>query len=139
MRKMVEVRPSVKAAVRLQMQLFRCRGGKPTAENFENLILANCDAELGSLEHVDLILREMERERVHASPTVYTAVLKVRSATYSHAIDLDQEGACRPPQLSVSDSHPGSAPPNMVVTIRAGRSVHPRRHYPGGEIGRAHV
>lgn len=55
------------------------RGVQPTPLHYEALTLGNCDPELGSVEYVQKILREMKNENITLGAPIYNAVLKVRT------------------------------------------------------------
>jgi hypothetical protein len=71
-------RPEVGVVQSILKILFEKWGVKPTAVHYEAMILANCDAENGSVNTVKALLEEMEREGVVVGASVYYAVLKVR-------------------------------------------------------------
>jgi pentatricopeptide repeat protein len=57
--------------------LIKDRGEKPTLIHYDALIRANADAENGSAEVVELLLKEMKEEGIGADSALYHAVLQV--------------------------------------------------------------
>ena len=61
--------------------LIKDRKINPDPRHYEALILANCSAELGSVDNVKSIIEQMEREGVAISPSIHYAVLTVSFAS----------------------------------------------------------
>ena len=78
--------PSVRRVHNLLRVLIVHRSVKPTVSHYEALILANCDAELGSVKAVKAVLQEMERENIAIGMSIYEAVLKVTLPYFSLSI-----------------------------------------------------
>ena len=75
--------PSVRRVHKLLRVLIVHRSVKPTVSHYEASILANCDAELGSVKAVKAVLQEMERENMAIGMSIYEAVLKVNLPYFS--------------------------------------------------------
>jgi len=58
--------------------LIRVRGEKPGLRHFDALIRANADAERGSAEVVEGLLREMDKEGIIGDSGLYHGVMMVR-------------------------------------------------------------
>lgn len=70
--------PSIKTAHGILKILVLSRAVRPTVLHYEAMILANCDATLGSIKAVKSVLEEMERESIAIGLSIYAAALKVR-------------------------------------------------------------
>lgn len=66
--------------VNLVQYLIEDRGERPSLRHFDALIRANADAEKGSAEVVEGLLREMEREGIIGDSGLYHGVLMVRTS-----------------------------------------------------------
>lgn len=74
--------PHPKSIQNILKILVQDRKIKPSPSHYEALILGNCFPELGSVENVTAILREMEREGIPMEPPVYYAVLMVSGSSF---------------------------------------------------------
>jgi hypothetical protein len=64
------------------------RGEKPALIHYESLIIANSDAEHGSVEAVKVLLTEMKEEGISGNSSLYHSVLQARSTLNENATYL---------------------------------------------------
>lgn len=70
---------SYQKTINLVQYLLKNRGERPNVRHFDALIRANADAERGSAEEVEVLLREMDRQGIIGDSGLYHSVLMVCS------------------------------------------------------------
>jgi hypothetical protein len=70
---------SYQKTIHLVQYLIKNRGERPNVRHFDALIRANADAERGSAEEVEGLLKEMDKQGIIGDSGLYHSVLMVRS------------------------------------------------------------
>lgn len=76
---------SYQKTIQLVQYLIKNRGERPNVRHFDALIRANADAERGSAEEVEALLKEMDKHGIIGDSGLYHSVLMVcSSSAFSH-------------------------------------------------------
>ncbi|KIV83864.1 hypothetical protein PV11_05853 [Exophiala sideris] len=119
LRWLAQTSPHPKAIRNTLEVLIRDRKEKPDSEYYRVLILGNCFPELGSVDNVNTILQQMEREGIPIDTGVCHAVLEVLTVhpdTYLRTAILQ-----RLAQQWVSKDEPELQELNVVALVREGQ------------------
>jgi hypothetical protein len=79
---------SYQKTINLVQYLIKNRGERPNVRHFDALIRANADAERGSAEEVEGLLKEMDKQGIIGDSSLYHSVLMVCSLSPCHNVTV---------------------------------------------------